>query len=106
MIWLKLVNFDAFILIARCAAGSITRLLSTLRLVGEEFAVLLGGILTILLLLFVPKLFGTSWREPGTGAGADAPPHVPALPQGMLKGLPWFSLTTVSSALLCLTNRL
>lgn len=99
------MNFDAFILVARCAAGSITRLLSTLRLVGEEFAVLLGGILTILL-LFVPKLFGTSWREPGTGDGADVPPHLPALSQGMLKGLPWLSLAAVSSALLCLTNRL
>lgn len=105
MIWPKLVDFDAFILIARCAAGSITRLSSTPRLVLEKIPVLLGGILTILLLLFVPKLFGTSWREPGTGDGADVPPHLPALPQGMLKGLPWLSLTAVSSAFLYLMKQ-
>lgn len=33
------------------------------------------------------------------------PPHLPALPQGMLKGLPWLSLAAVSSALPCLTKQ-
>lgn len=98
LIWPKLVDFDAFILIACCAAGSITRLSSTPRLVGEKFPVLLGGILTILLLLFVPKLFGTSWREPGTRAGADAPPSCPSTAPGDAQGA---ALALPRSSVLC-----
>lgn len=88
MIWPKLVNFDAFILIACCAAGSIARLSSTPRLVVEEFAVLLGGILT----------FGTSWREPGTGDGADAPPSPPSTAPGDAQGA---ALALPRSSVLC-----